>query len=488
MYPTKLLVALLMLIALSTVGCSRLSSLRQPVSEARDLTRAVATSVANAVTTPRPEATPIDAPAEAPTDVSATPSAPAAPAPKTAPAAPAPKTAPATTDPASAAATAAIKQVIERGNAEQVEALAKKDPTVMQDTSTVEYYNQLKQTNQDLADNGVTTIKLVTLEWGPITLNGSMGATATSFETWQTTYADGTNDQSRDRNVYTLVLDKGTWKIQDDAHPDSGTNVTTPDTLPVAPSRPNQPLPGNVAPNAGSSRNWSGYVASKGTYTSVTGTWTIPQPSASRVTAAGATWVGIGGAKNHDLIQAGTEETVVGQNQVRYGAWIEMLPAVSHTISLKVSPGDSVTVTITQKSTDKWTITLKNNTTGQDFTATETYHSSLSSVEWIEEAPTGGRRVYPLDNFGTISFTGGSTVVGGKSLTISAAGAKPVSMNDSTGAVVAAPSKLASDGKGFTVTRVDSGSAPPSGRTQSGGLINPGSLLKFNADVGDVAA
>ncbi len=53
------------------------------------------------------------------------------------------------------------------------------------------------------------------------------------------------------------------------------------------------------------SHNWSGYAAKSGTYTGVTGTWTVPVPGINRTPGVGATWVGIGGVTSHDLIQAG---------------------------------------------------------------------------------------------------------------------------------------------------------------------------------------
>ncbi len=115
--------------------------------------------------------------------------------------------------------TAAIQQVIQRANQEQAQALAANDPSGMQDTATQEYFQQMAQTNQALVADGVTSIQLVNLEWGPISVNGST-ATATTYETWNTTYSDGSTDQSRDRNVYTLVQDGGTWKIADNQHPD----------------------------------------------------------------------------------------------------------------------------------------------------------------------------------------------------------------------------------------------------------------------------
>jgi hypothetical protein len=66
----------------------------------------------------------------------------------------------------------------------------------------------------------VTEVNLLNMEWGPIAVDGDV-ATATVWETWSTTFDDGSTDQSRDRNVYTLVRDQGTWKVRADEHPDA---------------------------------------------------------------------------------------------------------------------------------------------------------------------------------------------------------------------------------------------------------------------------
>lgn len=372
--------------------------------------------------------------------------------------------------------TDAIKSVIDRANQEQQDALAQGDPTLMKDTATAAYYNELVQTNQDLVNHGVTAIKLVSLQWGPITVRSATSAQATTYETWQTTYGDGTTDQSRDRNVYTLVQEGGAWKIQTDGHPDANSGVSPS----PAPSNPSSPVgPGATVPpisrGSGSSdvsQNWSGYSAVGGTYTGVTGTWIVPQSQGTtassygsrgfRNVATGATWVGIGGVQNRDLIQAGTEEISLGSGQVRYGAWIELLPRASQTIPLAVSPGDSITVSIDRKTGDQWLIAFKDNTTGQTYQRTVTYASSLSSAEWVEEAPSNGRSVLPLDNFGTIKFSGGSAIVDGKTESLSAAGATPITMVDRYGNPIATPSALNSSGDGFTVTRTNASSSTSS--------------------------
>jgi hypothetical protein len=121
--------------------------------------------------------------------------------------------------PADPATQQAIQQVIQQVNQAQVQAIETNNPDVMAATATPQFYQEQVANNQDLTDNGVTDIKLINIEWGPITVNGNT-ATATDYETWSTTFDDGTTEQSRDRNVYTLVLDNGTWKVQADDHPD----------------------------------------------------------------------------------------------------------------------------------------------------------------------------------------------------------------------------------------------------------------------------
>jgi hypothetical protein len=120
---------------------------------------------------------------------------------------------------ADATTAQAIQQVIRQVDDAQIQAMMTNDPQVMAATATPEFYQEQVINNQDLLDGGVTDIKLVNLEWGQINVNGN-SATATVWETWTTTFNDGRTDQSRDRNIYTLVLDNGTWKVSSDEHPD----------------------------------------------------------------------------------------------------------------------------------------------------------------------------------------------------------------------------------------------------------------------------
>src|SRR5207248_8123696 len=276
--------------------------------------------------------------------------------------------------------------------------------------------------------------------------------------TWRTTYTDGSVADSTDRNEYTLVLQAGAWKISADVQPT--TQIITPGTGSGIP--PSVTQPGTPASVTSSSSNWSGYAASGGTFTSVTATWTVPTVSATS-SGADATWIGIGGLTSNDLIQAGTQAMVDGSGTVEYSSWIEMLPQSSRNVPLSVSAGDSVTVTITQQSGNDWLITLKNNTTGGTYSVTVQYASSTSSAEWVEEAPSVGRGLISLDQFGIVQFSGASAVRDGKTMSLSALGAKAITMINAQAQATAQTSTIAGDGSGLPVRRPEATSTPQTG-------------------------
>jgi hypothetical protein len=349
---------------------------------------------------------------------------------------------------AQSAAELAIQDVIQRGNATQVQALAARNPRLIDGTAAGTYAQQLIRTNQGLLNSDVSEIDLVNIEWVRISV-GDSRASAETYETWRTSFASGPTQFARDRNVYELAQDSsGAWKIVGNDHPD-GRNRGAPSVPPASPPPP-QP---EVQPSPSTSRNWSGYAARGGTFTSVSATWTIPTLALDGTFGADASWVGIGGLRTRDLIQAGTQQLVSGTGSVTYQAWIETLPDVSHPVPLTVLPGDSVTVSVDQQAGDTWLISFLNASSGQTLERTLKYPSRLSSAEWIEEAPFAQRSVLPISQFGSLTFTDASATKDGQLLSIAELRAQPISLVDDAGRVLAFPSPLASDGAGFTVSR-----------------------------------
>jgi hypothetical protein len=189
--------------------------------------------------------------------------------------------------------------------------------------------------------------------------------------------------------------------------------------------------------------NWSGY-AEAGTYTSITGSWTVPTvtPGATTSTRSGfgsggrsrgkasttawysATWLGIDGYNDSDLIQTGTEQDYYN-GSAHYSAWWEILPAAETPISEPVSQGDAMTATIVKTPTQvtvgsggrhgrstteyEWQITIKDATQGWTFTTTQLYNGPGTSAEWIVEAPEVNGQIASLSDY---AFPSVSSAVG----------------------------------------------------------------------------
>jgi Peptidase A4 family len=149
--------------------------------------------------------------------------------------------------------------------------------------------------------------------------------------------------------------------------------------------------------------NWSGYSEAGGPFTYITGTFNVPNLAVSGTLTDTSEWVGIDGAGNQSLIQAGVNEAYdPTSNRVYVNAWWEILPAPSTPIfSLVVTPGDMVTVTISELSAGLWSITVTDDTTGQTFTTNLPYSGPAQSAEWIVEAPTmvSGGTTFTLGNY-----------------------------------------------------------------------------------------
>jgi hypothetical protein len=88
------------------------------------------------------------------------------------------------------------------------------------------------------------------------------------------------------------------------------------------------------------------------------------------------------------------------------------------------------------------------------------YASSHSSAEWVEEAPVGANGPLPLDNFGSISFSGAAATRNGQSVNLTQAGAQPITMLNRQGQSLAVPSSIGGDGSSFTVSRTSAPATP----------------------------
>jgi hypothetical protein len=209
------------------------------------------------------------------------------------------------------------------------------------------------------------------------------------------------------------------------------TPLSTARPVPASWPRPGNPLAvGSAGGQAYLSKplkstNWSGYIdTGKGAdFSQVAGSWTVPavQPGPSGFSSS---WIGIDGANNEFLIQAGTEQDWSPDGVVYY-AWYELIPALSMYLGA-VYPGDHMTTDIVKEGASAWDITVADTTRHQVWSGAVSYTTPGASAEWIEEAPTNAMttKLFPLANYGSVQFTGlGVSGAGTSSATL-----KPVYM------------------------------------------------------------
>ncbi|HUC88320.1 MAG TPA: G1 family glutamic endopeptidase [Candidatus Binatia bacterium] len=241
--------------------------------------------------------------------------------------------------------------------------------------------------------------------------------------------------------------------------PSSSVSGLTPTTSTPTPAPSSQtPAPASqttpAVTTSYTSSNWSGYMATTGSYTGISGSWNATNATGNgRTTSADSTWIGIGGVTSADLIQVGTQNIISASGQISTAAFYELLPDSSDTITnLTVSPGDSISASLSEISNGQWTIDITDNTDAESYTITVSYTSLLSSAEWIEEDPSYSfRQQIPFDNFQEASFTNSSTIVGGITDSIAASNAQQVTMLNRIGQTIAVPSAIGTDGASFTV-------------------------------------
>lgn len=167
----------------------------------------------------------------------------------------------------------------------------------------------------------------------------------------------------------------------------------------VSPSRAAEASPAAAAPHSLlataptiRSANWSGYTVSGGPFRSVTGTFNVPSlTTASHPNHHFSEWVGIDGARNHDLIQAGVALFADPADPATFDVrpWWEIFPKGQTLItSMTVHAGDAVRVTIGRfTGSTTWRITIADNSNGESFTTDRTYTGPADSADWIVEAP-----------------------------------------------------------------------------------------------------
>jgi Peptidase A4 family len=233
------------------------------------------------------------------------------------------------------------------------------------------------------------------------------------------------------------------------------------------------------------SSNWAGYVASGSaaltveptTFSSVSATWVQPKADCGSKSSPGATssafWVGLGGDSNSNALEQTGTEANCGSGGARYFAWYELVPAGSAELSLNVTPGDTVSASVSV-SGKRVSILMRNLSQGTSFARTLTMAApDTSSAEWIAEAPSmcassAQCRQQSLTDFGTIRFSNARAQSSGHTGSISDSSwtATPIKLRAAIGpggpfggrfaheqnGAAAQPSTLRQSGSAFSVT------------------------------------
>ena len=234
--------------------------------------------------------------------------------------------------------------------------------------------------------------------------------------------------------------------------------------LPPTVPRSTEPDPANPSGGGGSivqlSTYFSGYGAQHFTddVTFITGSWTQPKGTCDgkRTTAFGA-WVGIQNAVN--LQQIGTAvECARGSLRPRYFVWYEMFPKPPVRIGIRAAPGDKFTASVSRAG-DRWTLTIRNRTSRDDFSTVERRATPGFLALWIDEAPSSqvgepGEHVLPLTRVTPVTMTGCFATSGGVRRAIGNPGWAHVrfDMVTTSGAAKAVTSGLTAGGTAFRST------------------------------------
>ena len=236
------------------------------------------------------------------------------------------------------------------------------------------------------------------------------------------------------------------------------------------------------------SANWSGYIdgaAVSGTslqavgaaFTSVSTTFTVPQLDASSPSnSSNAIWTGIGGVfGTGGIVQAGVLETAQNRKTQTYTPIVEDYPNPIVSLGKSVSPGDAVTVMISDQS-GVWMLSMSDSTGGTlnwriGPTAIYSYYAAgafvapdTTTAEWIDEDPFCGGTYCKFATFGPVTFSAvtdtATTNVSRtplESIIVSRSGQPEVSISPPS---IGSASLTTGSYSSFTVTRLASGHGP----------------------------
>jgi Peptidase A4 family len=204
-----------------------------------------------------------------------------------------------------------------------------------------------------------------------------------------------------------------------------------PDIRVALPRAARQPNVSNIT--SSNSLNWAGYAVSRPglTFTAVRVTFFVPYLNCAKSpgSALSSEWAGLDGfvGRAATVEQGGIAANCSAAGKASYLGWYEMFPRPEVRSSLRVTAGDSVTVSVTyDPAAREFRISIVDNTTGSRFSVRRAcprvraggrlVRCLRNSAEVITEAPVIGsgkhQVIAHLADYGAISFAGISVTDG----------------------------------------------------------------------------
>ena len=235
-------------------------------------------------------------------------------------------------------------------------------------------------------------------------------------------------------------------------------DLRTPDTAVFLHGTP-RPA-GAAASTRTSSTNWAGYAdvsTTNGTFTNVSGSWTVPKLTCTKEDRITSDWVGLDGFSSATVEQDGTASQCFEGTPVYY-SWYEMYPAGTIEVGASVAAGDKISAAVT-RSGSSYTLKLTDSTrSANSFSKTASCPTSTcldTSAEWIAERPAfASTGIVPEAQFSSVKFSSASETAGGKTSTISGFSGTnyDITCLDSTGTYDIVATSGLTGGNAFTST------------------------------------
>jgi hypothetical protein len=206
--------------------------------------------------------------------------------------------------------------------------------------------------------------------------------------------------------------------------------------------------------------NWAGYAdasTTNGTFTKVSGSWSVPKVTCTSEDRITSEWVGLDGFNDSTVEQDGTSAQCF-KGKALYYSWYEMYPAGTVEVGTTVAAADSISASVTRTGS-AYTLSLTDSThTANSFTKTASCSTSTcldKSAEWIAERPAYATTgIVPEAEFSTVHFSSASETADGKTSTISGFSGTnyDITCVDSTGTYDIVATSALTAGDAFTNT------------------------------------